>query len=113
MERWRAAAVLLALALSGAASACIPAPAGSGPPPPTAAVVPEPVSLRLEGAGFTLGGSTRIVTPADAPDPARIGTVLAGVLRPSTGYPLPVSPGGGAACRQAICLSIQADAQLG
>ncbi|GIH20366.1 beta-N-acetylhexosaminidase [Rugosimonospora africana] len=52
-------------------------------------VVPAPVSAVASGATFTLGPAATI-----ASDAADVGTYLAGVLRPSTGYPVPVSTGG-------------------
>jgi hexosaminidase len=53
-------------------------------------VVPAPVSAVASGETFTLGPATTISS-----DAADVGAYLAGVLRPSTGYPLPVSAGGG------------------
>src|SRR5438105_1904653 len=108
-----AAASLVALAAAGLTLTCTVAPAGSGQRPAAVAVVPAPASLQVVGPGFALSGSTRIVTPADAAEPARIGAYLAGLLRPATGYALPVSEEAEAACRLAICLSVRADPGLG
>jgi len=67
--------------------------AGSAPMTATAAeplrsVVPAPVSVQaVPGAEHTLGATTRIHT---APAARGVADYLAGVLRPSTGYPFPV-----------------------
>jgi hexosaminidase len=51
-------------------------------------VVPAPVSARPRpGADFTLDTSTAVVAVGGA---APVGEYLAGILRPATGYPLPV-----------------------
>lgn len=54
------------------------------------AVVPAPASLTpVAGEPFTLSDDSRIVVP-DSPEAARVGRHLAGLLRPATGYRLPV-----------------------
>jgi hexosaminidase len=75
-------------------------------------VIPVPVSARSTGgAGFSIRPSTRIVTSPGAPEVARIGRYLAGILRPSTGFELPVvSKGAG---DDAIVLRLGGDAGLG
>ena len=62
-------------------------------------IIPQPTEQRIAGsaAPFTLIVSSRILATDAA---ASVAGYLAGILRPSTGYPLPVvSPvdGGGAA----------------
>jgi hexosaminidase len=58
------------------------------------AIVPAPVSVEAAaGTWFTLGASTRILTSPGSAEAAAVGDRLAGVLRRSTGYPLPVSAG--------------------
>jgi hexosaminidase len=75
-------------------------------------VIPAPVSARSNGgAGFSLEPSTRIVTPPGAPEAARIGGYLAGILRPPTGFELPVVSKGGA--DDAVVLRLDGDAGLG
>ncbi len=81
---------------SAAALVAVPAPGAAGPlqatqqrtvAPPR--LVPAPASLRtLPGVSFTLTRHTRIVA---RPGSGTAGTYLAGILRRSTGYPLPVT----------------------
>ncbi|GGO88181.1 beta-N-acetylhexosaminidase [Wenjunlia tyrosinilytica] len=60
-------------------------------------IVPEPASARAHGSAFTLTRDTRIHVPARSREAARVGEYLASLLRPSTGYKLPVTTarGGG------------------
>ncbi|WEK35142.1 MAG: family 20 glycosylhydrolase [Candidatus Pseudobacter hemicellulosilyticus] len=53
------------------------------------ALIPQPVSLQKNEGHFILGSSTRIQVSAQ-PDAYRVGEILAGRLRTTTGYPLPV-----------------------
>ncbi|RKT52874.1 family 20 glycosylhydrolase [Saccharothrix australiensis] len=95
--RARAARALAALALL--CGATVVWTAGSHPPPATAAeplrsVVPVPASVQAEpGVTHALSAGTRIYT---APAARGVGDYLAGVLRPSTGYPFPVEDTTGA-----------------
>jgi hexosaminidase len=75
-------------------------------------VIPAPLSARSTGgAGFSIDSSTRIVTSPGVPEVARIGRYLAGILRASTGFALPVvSEGAG---DDAIVLRFRGDAGLG
>ena len=58
------------------------------------AIVPAPVSVEAaEGTWFPLEGSTRILTAPGSAEAAAVGEQLAGVLRRSTGHPLPVEAG--------------------
>jgi hexosaminidase len=76
-------------------------------------VIPAPASVhRADGAGFALATSTRILTPPGSPAVARVGAYLAGLLRRSTGYPLPVAVAGPGE-RSAILLEISGDGNLG
>ncbi|MEV7008103.1 beta-N-acetylhexosaminidase [Streptosporangium sp. NPDC051022] len=55
-------------------------------------VVPAPLSVRpAVGTTYTLRPDARILTHPGSAQAADVGAYLAGVLRPSTGYPLPVS----------------------
>ena len=59
-------------------------------------VVPQPTQLEvLAGDGVTLTPESRIVVPANRPDATAVARYLAGVLRASTGYPLPIQTGAG------------------
>ncbi|WST42438.1 beta-N-acetylhexosaminidase [Streptomyces sp. NBC_01167] len=93
-----------ALLLVGAAGlGCIgarpaPAPAGHAPDArPLGQIVPAPASVRPAGSPYTLTPLTRIRVDGSR-DARRVGDYLAGLLRPSTGYALPVTrddlPGG-------------------
>jgi hexosaminidase len=67
-----------------------PANAGVGP----VRLVPQPSSLHtLPGQNYMLTPFTRIVVPAHSPDATAAADYLASVLRPSTGYRLPVTSG--------------------
>ncbi|MGA5699022.1 beta-N-acetylhexosaminidase [Peterkaempfera bronchialis] len=85
------AAVLLAadgLAVVTATGAAEPA---ATPPPGVDRLVPKPVAARATGGTpFTLGAASRIVAPGAA---RPVGDYLAGLLRRSTGYRLPVTSG--------------------
>src|SRR5437899_8427796 len=55
-------------------------------------LVPQPSSLHtLPGQTFTLTPFARIVVPAHSPDATAAAGYLTSVLRPSTGYRLPVT----------------------
>jgi hexosaminidase len=72
-----------------------PAVAGQLPAVTAAAprIVPAPVKLRTTpGTSFTLTRHTRVVA---RPGTGTAGTYLAGILRRSTGYPIPVAAAGG------------------
>ena len=59
-------------------------------------VIPVPADVRPDPAGdFTLGTGTAIRTAPGSAEAARIGEYLAALLRPATGYPLPVGPESG------------------
>ncbi|MEV8289510.1 beta-N-acetylhexosaminidase [Streptomyces niveus] len=82
------------MAASGAVAA--PGATGSkaGPGPaarPLGDVVPVPASVRPGGTPYTLTPSTRIRVDEDSREARRVGTYLAGLLRPSTGYDLRIT----------------------
>jgi hexosaminidase len=69
------------------------------PSPTTSAphLVPTPASLSVSGgAPFTIAATTTIVVDANNAESARTAELLAAVLRPSTGFRVPVSTAGGA-----------------
>src|SRR5262245_12937913 len=77
-------------------------------------VIPAPASAyRADGAGFAVSRSTRILTPPGSPAVARVGAYLAGLLRRSTGYPLPVVSARGPLQGGGILLETTGDGQLG
>ncbi|MFI6766806.1 beta-N-acetylhexosaminidase [Streptomyces sp. NPDC050355] len=90
--------LLIAAAGLGTAAAEPPGAAGGGATPaatPLDQVVPAPASVRGGGRAFTLGEGTRIRVPGGSGEAKRIAGYLAGLLRPATGYDLPVTTKGG------------------
>jgi hexosaminidase len=76
---------------------------GEGPPSTTqradfADILPAPVSATPGGGQFTLTSATSIHAPADSAAARGVADYLAALLRPATGYPVPVasSDSGGA-----------------
>jgi hexosaminidase len=70
------------------------APAATGPTvTPLDRVVPAPASVTPGGSPYRITDGTRIRVP-DSREARRVGEYLAGILRPSTGYPLPVTSQG-------------------
>ncbi|GAA2478703.1 beta-N-acetylhexosaminidase [Streptomyces gobitricini] len=95
--RLRLLGSLLLVVVAGAAGTGA-APGGTAAPPaarPLGDIVPAPASVRPGGSPYTLTARTRIRVDGDAREARRIGTYLAEVLRPSTGYALPVTGDGG------------------
>src|SRR2546423_797699 len=80
--------LLLTTTISVGTVATVPAAAATLAFPNT--VVPAPVSAVASGATFTLPPAATISS-----DVADVGNYLAGVLRSSTGYAIPVSDGSG------------------
>jgi hexosaminidase len=71
-----------------------PVTAQAEPATMTPRVIPAPVSMRtVAGEPFTLARDTKIVVESRSRDVAGVATFLAGLVRPSTGYRLPVVPG--------------------
>ncbi|WUJ29371.1 beta-N-acetylhexosaminidase [Streptomyces sp. NBC_00388] len=90
---------------TGAAPAATPAASAAPPVRPLGAIVPAPSSVRPGGAPYAITAGTRI--RADSGAARQAGSYLAGLLRPSTGYPLPVT-GGAHGGRGDITLTISA-----
>ncbi|MFF9198510.1 beta-N-acetylhexosaminidase [Streptomyces sp. NPDC014779] len=80
--------LLAGAALSGSGSAAEPA-AGAAVRP-LGAVVPAPASVTPGGEPYTLGRGTAVRVDSADRESRAIGRYLAGLLRPATGYPLPV-----------------------
>ncbi len=105
---------------SGLLAACRPtAQVGAPSPGPVRRdgrlphLVPEPVSL-VSGNGepFVVSDSTTIIVDPGSAEAARTAELLAALLRPSTGFSIPISHGGTVA-RRAIALRLTADTALG
>ncbi|KUL51742.1 beta-N-acetylhexosaminidase [Streptomyces sp. NRRL F-4489] len=89
--------LLLAAAAGTVTTAAVPQQrAAAAAPVPLDRVIPAPASVRPAGTAYTLGAGTRIRVPGNSAEARRIGGYLAGLLRPATGYPLPVTTRGGA-----------------
>lgn len=77
-------------------------------------VVPAPSSVSSGiGAPFALSATSTIVVPVGNGDAARVGEALGALMRPSTGFPLPVNTADGAVPRGAIALRLGGAADLG
>ncbi|QKV94841.1 beta-N-acetylhexosaminidase [Streptomyces sp. NA02950] len=100
-RRARLLCSLLLTVAAGAGTAATAEPSAAAPSPSAAAptpldrVVPAPASVRPAATPYTLGPDTRIRISGDASAARRVGDYLAGVLRPATGYRLPVTARGG------------------
>ncbi|MFV0129774.1 beta-N-acetylhexosaminidase [Streptomyces sp. HMX112] len=84
--------------MAGLAGVGAAPPGAPGPGPavrPLGEVVPVPASVRPSGAPYTITARTRIHVDHGAPEVRRIGAYLASLLRPATGYALPVTDDGG------------------
>ncbi|MGW0120274.1 beta-N-acetylhexosaminidase [Streptomyces sp. NPDC003327] len=57
---------------------------------PLGRIVPAPASVAPDGEPYTLTRTTRIGVDETSPESRALGRYLAGLLRPATGYPLPV-----------------------
>jgi hexosaminidase len=66
-------------------------------------LVPAPASVRATTQSYTIGRGTRIRVPGGSREAVQVGQYLAGVLRPSTGYRLPVTTAPG---RDGIVLAL-------
>lgn len=78
------------------------------------AVIPAPAEVRLSGGEpFTIVASSALRVDPASPEVQRIAEHLAQVLRPSTGFALPIAVGDGAAAQGSIVLRIRADGALG
>ncbi|WP_406861102.1 beta-N-acetylhexosaminidase [Streptomyces sp. HUAS MG47] len=90
----RVLGALLLVAAAGISCVGASPAAGTAAEPvtrPLGQVVPVPASVSPAGSPFTLTAATRIRVDRGAAGAVAVGEYLAGVLRPSTGYPLPVT----------------------
>ena len=92
-------------------SACRPARQAPAPvtDPTPIDVVPAPASVRLSPADtFALDSTSSLVVETDDPRVVRTAQLLAAVLRPSTGYALPISNGALPGTRGFVALRLDA-----
>ncbi|MDQ3244160.1 MAG: beta-N-acetylhexosaminidase [Gemmatimonadota bacterium] len=78
----------------------------------TPRVVPEPVSVTPGSGAFVLASSASIVVDPGNMEVSRTAELLASLVRPSTGFAVPISTSG-APVRGAIVLRLSADTALG
>src|SRR5215813_3190925 len=77
---------------AGVGTAGAGGPGAGGTPVSMRSVVPAPVTVQpATRTTFRITVATRIRAQAGSAEVTRIGEYLAGILRPSTGFPLPVS----------------------
>ncbi|MGV9772559.1 family 20 glycosylhydrolase [Streptosporangium sp. NPDC003464] len=116
---WRRLAGRLALILTAgtcglSGTAWTPAGALAADPPGMAAtVVPAPAHVESSAATFTLGGQARIYVQDGSPEATKIGEYLRGLLRPATGYALPLATYSAGVSGGVSLLLSGADAALG
>ncbi|MET9520151.1 beta-N-acetylhexosaminidase [Streptomyces sp. NPDC002994] len=84
----------LLLVVAAGATSIAAAPAAAEPAAearPLSQVIPAPASVTEGGSSYALTGRTRIRVDEDSREARRIGSYLADILRPSTGFALPVT----------------------
>ncbi|MEV1020658.1 beta-N-acetylhexosaminidase [Streptomyces sp. NPDC050264] len=84
-------ALLLVAAGAGALGAVPAAASAPAAATPLGQIVPAPAKATAGGSAYRITEKTRIRVDDDSRDARRVGDYLAGVLRPSTGYKLPVT----------------------
>jgi len=100
-HRWLGGAAALALGAALAVAGPAAPDAAAATAVPFSNVLPAPVSaVPASGAGYTLGAGTEIAS--DAPD---VAGYLAGILRPSTGFAVPVRDTAGGPAAITLLLS--------
>ena len=87
----RGHAALVVLAVPLVAAGLVVSRAAPAVSPSFASVIPKPLAEAPERGAFTLGPAARIVATGASPEVARVGRLLAGALRPATGFRLPVT----------------------
>ncbi|MFE5023707.1 beta-N-acetylhexosaminidase [Streptomyces sp. NPDC056656] len=101
--------LLLVAAAGVSAVGAAPSPGtGSAAATPLGQVVPAPASVAAGGPAYEITSKTRIRVEKDSKEAQRVAGYLADVLRPSTGYRLPVTGDGG---RDGIRLELSSRAQ--
>ncbi len=87
-------AAMLALCSAVLAAGCSSAAVSTAPSPVVSAprLVPQPASMSMSGGDpFIIAATTTIVVDGSSAEAARTAELLAAALRPSTGFPVPVS----------------------
>ncbi|MEV0460923.1 family 20 glycosylhydrolase [Catellatospora methionotrophica] len=89
------------------------APPADAAPVSLTSVVPVPVTVQPAGTTYTLPASAAIQTPTGSTAAAAVGAHLADLLRPSTGYALPVTTVSGTPTSGIALLLTGADPSVG
>jgi hexosaminidase len=77
-------------------------------------LIPKPASITPANGSFTIANTTQIYVPEDEPEVQAVGEYLAEILRPATGYDLPVVASGDPTPPGNLSLSLGAfDQELG
>ncbi|WP_405742170.1 beta-N-acetylhexosaminidase [Streptomyces sp. NBC_01525] len=92
MRRRRLLCSLLLVTAAGMGTAAAPPPAAAAPAAtPLDQVIPAPAAVRPGGDPYTLGDRTAIRVPGGGAEARQVAGYLAGLLRPATGFALPVT----------------------
>ncbi|MGI5257948.1 beta-N-acetylhexosaminidase [Streptomyces angustmyceticus] len=95
MRRRRLLLSLLLVAAAGLGTAAVTPPGAAGAPSraatPLDRVIPAPASVHSTGDAYTLAEGTRIRVPGGSAEARGVADHLAGLLRPATGFRLPVT----------------------
>ncbi|WP_407552952.1 beta-N-acetylhexosaminidase [Streptomyces sp. Pv4-95] len=92
MRRRRLLFSLLLAAAAGMGTAAVPPqPDADRAATPLGQVIPAPASVHSGGDPYTIGGRTVIRVPGGSGEARRVAGYLAGLLRPATGFALPVT----------------------
>ena len=76
-------------------------------------LIPKPVSVSYNSGEFALGDKTNIIALGNAPELQKIAQYLGNLLKPATGFSLPVSASTAAPANGNIYLSLSEDNNLG
>ncbi|WP_155371007.1 family 20 glycosylhydrolase [Catellatospora vulcania] len=110
----RARKVLLVCAVAAGLTVTVDAAPAAAAPVSLSSVVPAPVSVQpATGVTYTLPSAATIQTPTGSSAVAAVGAYLADVLRPSTGYALPVTTTSGTPTSGIALLLSGADPSVG
>ncbi|WP_369246781.1 beta-N-acetylhexosaminidase [Streptomyces sp. R41] len=90
---------LLLVAAAGISAVGAAPPAADRTATPLGQVVPAPASVHASGPAYRITSDTRIRIDDDSREARRVGEYLADILRPSTGYRLPVTSHDGGSIR--------------
>jgi hexosaminidase len=76
-------------------------------------LIPKPLSISYNSGEFALGDKTNIFTLGDSPELQKVAQYLSGILKPATGFSLPVSASTAAPANGNIYLKLSSEGDLG